>query len=175
MRLLPALKNEQLQALFSFVRAPLPGALFMGNFLLSIRGTPLNMNTYPNNLIQKKRRPIWLRAVDTFLRTCHIGVTGILFGGALFEVPFPQLLVWHHLAIGTGCALIISEIYHCPHWIYQGRGVMVLVHVGLLGIIHYRQDLMIPILTAVLAFGCIGSHMPKNLRYWSFIHGRVID
>ncbi|MEI8356768.1 MAG: hypothetical protein WCG31_11880, partial [Deltaproteobacteria bacterium] len=71
--------------------------------------------------------------------------------------------------------LIISEVYHCRHWLYQGRGVMALTHVGLLGIIHYRQDLMIPVLTAVLACGCIGSHMPKSLRYWSFLHGRVVD
>ena len=123
----------------------------------------------------KKKRPIWLRAVDTLLRTCHIGVTSVLFGGAVCDVPFNQLMLWHNLAIATGCALIISEVYHCGHWIYQGRGVMALIHVGLLGIIHFRQDLIVPVLTAVLAFGVIGSHMPKILRYWSFIHGRVVD
>ena len=123
----------------------------------------------------KKKRPLWLRAVDTLLRTCHIGVTSVLFGGAVCNVPFDQLFLWHHLAIVTGCALIISEVYHCGHWIYQGRGVMALIHVGLLGIIHFRQDLLVPVLVAVLAFGVVGSHMPKILRYWSFIHGRVVD
>jgi hypothetical protein len=124
---------------------------------------------------KKTKRPAWSRSVDIVLRTAHVAVTSVLFGGAVCGIPFIQLMPWHHLAILTGCALIASEIYHCRHWLYQGRGVMVLIHVGLLGIIHVRPDLMAPVLAAVLVFGMVGSHMPKSLRYWSFVHGRVVD
>jgi hypothetical protein len=52
---------------------------------------------------------------------------------------------------------------------------MAIIHVGLLGLIHLHPDLLVPVLTAVLVFGMVGSHMPKNLRYWSFVHRRVLD
>ncbi len=132
-----------------------------------------NNNTEPP--MNKTRRPFWTRTADIILRTAHVAVTSILFGGAVCGASLIQLMTWHNLAIITGCALIVSEVYHSRHWLYQGRGVMVLIHVGLLGIIHFRQDLMVPVLTAVLIFGMAGSHMPKSMRYWSLIHGRVLD
>jgi hypothetical protein len=36
-------------------------------------------------------------------------------------------------------------------------------------------DLRIPLLSVIIIFGMVGSHMPKKFRYWSFIHGRVMD
>jgi hypothetical protein len=124
---------------------------------------------------KKNKRPFWTRSIDIVLRTAHVAVTSVLFGGAVCGAPFIQLMIWHNLAIITGSTLIASEVYHSRHWPYQGRGVMVLIHMGLLGIIHIRPDLIVPVLTAVLIFGMAGSHMPKSLRYWSFIHGRVMD
>ena len=123
----------------------------------------------------KNKRPSWTRTLDVVLRTAHVAVTSILFGGAVCEVPFYKLFTWHYLAIATGCTLIASEVYHSRHWPYQGRGVMAIIHVGLLGLVHVRPDLLAPILTAVLVFGMVGSHMPKSLRYWSFVHRRVMD
>ncbi len=123
----------------------------------------------------KNKRPLWTRGLDVVLRTAHVAVTSVLFGGAVCEASLDQLMPWHSLAIFTGCALVLSEIYHSRHWLYQGRGAMVIIHVGLLGIIHIRPDLMVPVLLAVLVFGMVGSHMPKSYRYWSFIHGRVMD
>ncbi len=133
------------------------------------------MKSNPGTKEKKNPRPAWTRAVDIVMRTGHVGVTSVLFGGAVCEVPFSRLFVWHYLAIATGCALIISEVFHCRHWLYQGRGIMVIIHVGLLALIHLRPDLIVPILTAVLVFGMLGSHMPKAMRYWSFVHGRVVD
>jgi hypothetical protein len=124
---------------------------------------------------KKTKRPAWSRTIDIILRTAHVAVTSVLFGGAVCGISFATLMQWHNLAIFTGCTLVASEIYHCRHWLYQGRGLMVIIHVGLLGIIHVRPDLMVPVLTAVLIFGMAGSHMPKSMRYWSFIHGRVLD
>lgn len=124
----------------------------------------------------RPRRPSWTRTADILLRTAHVAVASVLFGGAVWGVSFVQLYWWHHLTIATGGALLTSEIYHCPpHWPYQGRGVMALTHVGLLLLVHLRPDWRVPLLTAVFVFGMVGSHMTKNLRYWSFVHGRVIE
>jgi hypothetical protein len=79
------------------------------------------------------------------------------------------------MAIATGSALIIFNILKCRHWPYQGRGLMVLAHVGLLWIIHIRPELMVPVLSTVLAVGVIGSHTPGSIRHWSLVHRRVLD
>jgi hypothetical protein len=124
---------------------------------------------------KQNKRPAWTRILDIALRTAHVPVIGVLFGGAIFKIPFDQLLPWRYLAIATGCALIASEVLHGRHWPYQGRGVMVFIHVGLFSLVYFRPSLAIPCLLAALVVGMVGSHMPKKLRHWSFIHRRVMD
>ncbi len=124
---------------------------------------------------EKKRLPGWVKAIDLFLRSSHIGVTAVLFGGAVWAVPFEQLYPWHHLAIATGAALVVSGVCQCRHWPYQVRGLMAGAHVGLLGLVHFRPELMVPVLTAVLVIGVLGSNMPGYIRHWSLVHGRRID
>jgi hypothetical protein len=124
---------------------------------------------------KKHKRPAWSRHLDVVLRTAHVAVTSVVFGGAVFAAPRDQLLSWYYLTVATGLGLIASEIYHSYHWPYQGRGAMVLIHMGVLGIIHLRPDLTTPVLAVALIFGMVGSHMPKRFRYWSFAHGRIMD
>lgn len=130
-----------------------------------------------NSIIPEKKykRPAWSRHLDVALRTAHVAVASVVFGGAVFGIPFHLLSSWYYLTFATGIGLIASEVYHSFHWPYQGRGAMVVVHVGLLGLIHLRPDLTVSILTVALVFGMVGSHMPKRFRYWSFVHRRVMD
>lgn len=128
--------------------------------------------TFPE---KKNKRPAWTRVLDIILRTAHVAITSILFGAAVFDVPFSRILILLYFAIGTGCALIASEFYHSRHWPYQGRGIMVLIHATLFGLIHLLPDFIVPLMTTVIVFGMIGSHMTKKLRYWSFIHRRVVE
>ena len=123
-------------------------------------------------ITEKKRRPGWVRALDILLRTGHIGTTGVLFGGAIFAVPFARMISWHQLAIATGGGLVLLEIHHSRHWPYQVRGVMTLTHIGLLGLIHFYPEYRALILATALVIGSIGSHMPGNMRHWSLPHGR---
>jgi hypothetical protein len=122
---------------------------------------------------KQNKRPAWTRLLDIVLRTVHVLVISVLFGGAVFKIPVTRLLPWQTLAIASGSALIASEVLHGRHWPYQGRGVMVFIHVGLFSLVCFRPDLAIPCLFAALVFGMLGSHMPKKLRHWSFIHWRV--
>jgi hypothetical protein len=124
---------------------------------------------------KKQKRPAWSRHLDVVLRTAHVAVTSVMFGGAIFAVPVHQLVSWYYLTIATGIGLIASEVYHSYHWPYQGRGAMVLIHVGVLGLMHLRPDLATPVLAVALVFGMVGSHMPKRFRYWSFVHKRIME
>ncbi len=119
---------------------------------------------------EKKRRPGWVQALDLILRTWHIGVTSVLFGGVVCAVSFAQLFTWHHLAIVSGAALIISRLCQSRHWLYQVRGVIALTHVGLLGIVHIFPEYSMSILTTVLILGVFAANLPGHIKKWSLLH-----
>jgi hypothetical protein len=118
-------------------------------------------------------RPTWMRLLDVVLRAAHVTVISVLFGGAFFQVPSHLLLHWRYLSIFTGCVLIVSEVFHGHHWPYEGRGLMVYIHVGLFSLACLQPRLTIACFFAALFIGMLGSHMPKKFRHWSFIHRRV--
>ena len=120
-------------------------------------------------------RPAWMRWMDVILRTAHVMVISVLFGGAVFKIPSSGLVHWQYLAAFTGAALILSEVLHSRHWPYQGRGVMVYLHVGIFGLVCIRPGLALAGLAAVIVLGMVGSHMPKRFRHWSFLHRQVKD
>lgn len=127
-----------------------------------------------NSRADKRKRSGWTKVVDLMLRSCHIGISSILFGGLVWEIPFARLVTWHHLVITTGSALIVFNIYKSRHWPYQGRGLMTVLHLGLIWYIHIRPDLVVPVIATALAVGVTGSHMPAFLRHWSAVHRRVL-
>jgi hypothetical protein len=119
---------------------------------------------------RSNQHPAWTRTLDIVLRAAHVLVISILFGGAVFKIPAARLLPFQVLSIVTGAALIASEVAHRRRWPSQGRGLMVYIHVGLFSLASFRPSLAVPCLLAALVIGMTGSHMPKNLRYWDFIH-----
>ena len=120
-------------------------------------------------------RSAWIRALDIIFRTAHVAVTSLLFGGAVFHVFPLELIAWDYAALGTGSALIILAIVHSRHWPYQVRGILVVLHVGLLGLVHFLPGMKTPLLTAILVVGMVGSHLPKKYRHWSILHRQVMD
>ena len=114
------------------------------------------------------------RAWNIALRTAHIGVTGVLFGGHVFEVDPDRLLVWLGLTILTGAALVFVEAYPSCRWFYQGRGIFVLIKLTLLSLIPWYWPYRVAILVAVIIIASVGSHMPGRFRYYSIVHRRVL-
>lgn len=115
------------------------------------------------------------RAWNIAFRTAHIGVTGILFGGHVFEIPKPQLLMWLYLSIATGVALLTVEAFPHGRWCYQGRGLMTMAKLLLLCLVPWLWSYRVILLTAVIVLGSVGSHMPRRFRYYSFLDRRVIE
>ena len=115
------------------------------------------------------------RAWNIAFRTAHIGATGVLLGGHLFDVAEPRLRTMLYLAILTGVCLIFVEAYPTCRWVVEGRGVMVLIKLGLLCLIPFFWRFRVPILLAVLAIASIGSHMPRRFRHYSLVHRRVVE
>ena len=65
------------------------------------------------------------RACNIALRTAHIGVTGVLMGGHFFGVAAERLLPLLYMAILTGAALGIAEVY--PNWrgVFEVRSLVI--------------------------------------------------
>ena len=102
-------------------------------------------------------------------------MTGVLFGGHVFDVSAERLLFWLYLSIFTGVCLIVIEAYPSCRWFYQGRGALVFCKVLLLSLIPWLWQYRVSILVAVIVIASVGSHMPGRFRYYSFVHRRVLE
>ena len=114
------------------------------------------------------------RAISIALRTLHIAAVGTLLGGHTFEVAAVRLLPWLYLSLLSGAGLIGVELYSSCKWLYQGKGVLVLLKLLLIAAVAVFWEQRVWLLLAALVIGSVGSHMPGRLRYYSFIHRRVI-
>ena len=132
------------------------------------------MNNDTGRKPDNKKRSGVTKVLDLILRSFHIGMSGVFLGGVVLTVPYATLSAWHHLAIATGVAMIIFNIFKCRHWPYQGRGLVAVLHIALVWFVHVRPDLAVQLLAIGLAVGVTGSHMPAFLRHWSLVHRRVI-
>ena len=114
------------------------------------------------------------RAWNIAIRTAHIATMGILLGGHAFDVPKADLETSHWWCIGTGIVLVAIEAGPRLTWFHQGRGLMVLAKMALIGAVPLFWDYRLPILLVVVVIGSVGSHMPARFRYYSVLRREVI-
>lgn len=120
-------------------------------------------------------RPLpYARGIGITFRTMHIAAIGILLGGHVFDAPLDRLLPWLYLSIASGVSLIGLEVYSSCKWLYQGKGVFVLLKLLLIAAVARWWEYRVWLLLAALVLGSVGSHMPGRWRYYSFLHRRVI-
>ena len=112
------------------------------------------------------------RAIGIVLRTAHLGAMAVLSGGAWFGVPAGELRGAMVATAVSGLALLVSEASHSRHWVYQGRGLLVLAHLGATGLVSALGPAA---LLGALVIRAVGSHLPKGLRAWSLRHRAVVD
>jgi hypothetical protein len=111
------------------------------------------------------------RWLNIGVRTLHIAMAAVLFGGCILAVPFVQLGIWHWLTIVSGVGLMTLEWRHDRCWWHRGKGLLAGFHLGLCLLIHVVPGLTIPLLWLILTSGCLGSHMSRRYRHWSVIDG----
>ncbi|HUT12687.1 MAG TPA: hypothetical protein VMY42_19480 [Thermoguttaceae bacterium] len=114
------------------------------------------------------------------LRTAHIAAMGVLLGGHAF-VPAEQrdrLLLSLWLTIGTGACLGLLETGGRLTWFHQGRGLMTLGKLGLLGTVPWLWEyrgLRLAVLLTVVVIASVGSHMPARFRYYSVVYRQILE
>ena len=109
------------------------------------------------------------RACNIALRTSHIAVTGILLGGHFFGISAGRLLPLVSMAIVTGVALGVAEVY--PNWrsVFEVRSLVIASKLVLLCFVPLLWEYRTIILLVVLVMASAGSHMPRRIRHYSLL------
>ena len=116
------------------------------------------------------------RAWSVGLRTLHLAAFGVLLGGHAFAVDPEKLLPSLWLTIVSGIGLIALEMYaQGLYWLFLGKGIAVLVKLGLLLAIPVFWEARVLLLLLVVGIASVGSHMPARFRHYSFLHRRAIS
>jgi hypothetical protein len=110
------------------------------------------------------------RAVNIALRTAHLGAMAVATGGLAYGIPLASLRTPALLTVATGIALLLSEMSHARGWIVEGRGLFVLAHVGVVGVLAAVGRPAAGV-AAALVLGAVGSHLPRAIRRWSLRGG----
>jgi hypothetical protein len=113
------------------------------------------------------------RACNIALRTAHIGATGILLGGHFFGVAAGRLLPMLYMAILSGAALAVAEVY--PNWrsVFEVRSLVIASKVIVLCLVPLLWNYRVAILFVVLMMASAGSHMPRRFRHYSVVEQNV--
>ena len=114
------------------------------------------------------------RALNIALRTTHLGAMAVLTGGVAFGVPGATSGTVAALTVGTGAALLFSEMSHGSGWLGEGRGLLAVFHVPVAGGL-FAAGLPRAAAATALVVGAVGSHLPKALRRWSIRRGSAAD
>ena len=113
------------------------------------------------------------RTIAIVARTAHLlAMAGYL--GTQLDGNRASRARWRLATSVTGAALLATELSHSRHWPYQGRGLMAAAHTGILPLGHAGDPLGAPVAVAALVIGAAGSHLPRSIRKWSVLHGRVM-
>ncbi len=113
------------------------------------------------------------RAWNIACRTLHIGVSGVLVGGHVFDVDRERLVLWLNLTIISGVGLMALEANRRWRWFHEGRGVLTILKLLLICLIPWLWVYRGWLLAAVIVLASVGSHMPARYRYRSVWTGEI--
>jgi hypothetical protein len=93
----------------------------------------------------------------------------MLLGGHFFGIAAGRLLPLLYMAILTGAALGIAEVY--PNWrsVFEVRSLVIASKVLVLCLVPLLWNYRLAILMVVLAMASAGSHMPRRFRHYSVL------
>jgi hypothetical protein len=90
---------------------------------------------------------------------------GVFLGGHIFHQSNAVLEPWLWVAILSGLAILLTDIYSSFAVLFEIRGFVVLIKIMLLCLIPFFWEQRIFLLVLILFIGAISSHMPKRYRH----------
>lgn len=93
----------------------------------------------------------------------HVLSFAIVFGGLYFNVRFNNHL-YYAIVYLSGFSIMIREIYKNGIWVFQIRGILTILKIGLLLILVITDNLIFPLILIIAMIGILCSHLPKRIR-----------
>jgi len=117
------------------------------------------------------------RNIRIALRTLHILSGGVLLGGHIFNQPVDALHVWLLATICSGLLLLLTDVYASATILFELRGLVALLKIGLLLLVPIFWPQRVLILLLILIIGAVSSHMTGRLRHRRILFNqcRAID
>ena len=115
------------------------------------------------------------RALRTTLRTVHVLAFATLYGGHVYNLPPERLLPALLATVATGVAFLAFEIYSAPVYLVEMRGLATVTKLVLVAAVAVFWEARVVLLSIAIAIGVVASHMPGRYRYFSLLHGRIVD
>jgi hypothetical protein len=112
------------------------------------------------------------RLAGVTLRTAHLLAVGTLLGGHVFDVGAERVVPFLIAALVTGAGMIALELASTCAWLLMGKGLAVVIKLGLLLLVPAFWDQRVVILVAVTVVAGFGSHMSARFRHHSLLGGR---
>lgn len=115
------------------------------------------------------------RAWSIALRTAHLIAVSLMVGGYVWGVSPARLRTPLLLVCLTGMGLAGLELRKSPHWLFQGKGLVILVKLSLLAWLPMAGDRTQALLLVVMVLASVGAHMPSRYRHYSVLLRRVVS
>lgn len=109
------------------------------------------------------------RALSVLLRTAHLVAFAGLLGGHVFDVDPVRLVPWLVATVLTGAGMMALELVASVDWLGTGKGLAVLVKLGLLATVPVFWEQRVAILLAVVILSGVASHMPRQFRHYQVV------
>lgn len=127
-------------------------------------GLPATLRTFPG-----------IRWVRIALRTAHLIAMGLLIGGVAGGASSSGLSAALWGTFLSGALFVAIELYQSALFVFQVKGIAVLVKLLLLVLAVERPESALPFLIVAVVIGGISSHMPGRYRHYSLLHGRPLQ
>jgi hypothetical protein len=114
------------------------------------------------------------RWVRISLRTVHLIAMAFLVGGTAQGYPPLEQPAALWATLISGLLFIALEIFNTGVWLFQLKGLAVIVKVLLLGAAIAAPGSALGLMVIAIIIGGISSHMPGKYRYYSLLHGRIM-
>ena len=105
------------------------------------------------------------RNIRNLLRALHILFTGILIGGLVFQQAVTALEPWLYAAVLSGLLLLATDLYAGIAVLFEVRGLLIMLKIGLLFLIPLFWDFRVLLLICIVFISVFGSHMSKRYRH----------
>ena len=108
------------------------------------------------------------RTLKGIFRAAHVLCAGVLLGAYAFDVERAVRIGWLLAAMGTGCLILLLDLYESAAMLLQVRGLVVLFKLALLATVPWLGVWALGFIVLVSVYS---SHAPASFRHRNLIGG----